>query len=396
MAIVFSQGVFLWADLLTDLTGNGSDDGITTNQIGWAEDQSNWYYCTATAASTSTWAALATGGGVVAGLPGNIYEDLQFYVDPADRNSFPAEGGTVAIDLEGNGTAGTLSAAAVFDNGAWTFDGASGDDVRFTKGATLDNIFAGGGTVIALIRPYSDGGGTFGRILDTTESGSFGYSFFVREEQTGYINLGFDRVFTGNNGNWSTDDVTNAFGETTRLLQMGSWATVAVSYTDGTGNDPTFYLNGTSVAFTEDGPAPTGTAVTDAGNDVYIGNRSDAGFTFDGQLGTVLMFDRILTADEIRQVSDTFAARRGIGIRGYDSPTGSLPISGSGINLRAGDALEAAASSFGGSIVLQAGDQTHASGGPAGEVVIRSGHQTTGTSYGTGSRVLVESGRSST
>ena len=337
----------------------------------------------------------AGGSGALTGLPGNIYEDLKFYVDPADRNSFPAEGGTVATDLEGNGTAGTLSAAAIFDNGAWTFDGASGN-VSFTKGATLDNIFAGGGTVIALIRPYSDGGGTFGRILDTTESGSFGYSFFVREEQTGYINLGFDRVFTGNNGNWSTDDVTNAFGETTRLLQMGSWATVAVSYTDGTGNDPTFYLNGTSVAFTEDGPAPTGTAVTDAGNDVYIGNRSDAGFTFDGQLGTVLMFDRILTADEIRQVSDTFAARRGIGIRGYDSPTGSLPISGSGINLRAGDALEAAASSFGGNIVLQAGDQTHASGGPAGEVVIRSGHQTTGTSYGTGSRVLVESGRSST
>jgi hypothetical protein len=61
MAIVRASTNFLWATELTDLTGAGSDDGITVEQIAWAEDQDNWYYCTAVAASTSTWSALTTG-----------------------------------------------------------------------------------------------------------------------------------------------------------------------------------------------------------------------------------------------------------------------------------------------------------------------------------------------
>jgi hypothetical protein len=63
MAIVRASTNFLWATLLTDLTGSGTNDGITTNQIAWAEDQNNWYYCTAALAATSSWTALATGGG---------------------------------------------------------------------------------------------------------------------------------------------------------------------------------------------------------------------------------------------------------------------------------------------------------------------------------------------
>jgi len=345
-------------------------------------------------AGALSWATQVAGP--LTGSPGNVYENLQFYVDPADRNSFPATGGVVATDLEGNGTAGTLSAAAVFDNGAWTFTGSAGEKVQFTKGATLDNIFTGGGTILTLIRPYSDGASS-GRVIDTDDgSGTAGYLIYMAEESGGRLNIAFGRNWSTQDGLWVTDNVTDAFGDSGPLLQAGDWGVLALSYNDAAiGNDPTFYWNGTPVAFTED-LDPQGSALTDAGEDIFIGNRLDGLRAFDGQIGTVLMFDRILTAQEVQQVSDVFAARRGIGIRGYDSPGTAFPISGQTIELRAGDSDSTDASADPGNIVLQAGNQTNASGGPAGEIIIRSGDQTTGTSFGTGSRVLIESGKSST
>jgi len=333
----------------------------------------------------------SSGGGSSAGLPGNIYENLQFYVDPADRNSFPAEGGTVATDLEGNGTAGTLSAAAVFDNGAWTFDGASGDDVRFTKGATLDNIFAGGGTIITILRPYSSGQGTLGRAIDTTESTSTtGYYLSAHDELSQAVRIRFNRNWTTTPGTWTTDNITDAFGTSNRPLRVGDWAVVAVSYDDTT-TPPVIYLNGTVLAVTETS-TPSVDGGSDAGNDIYVGNRSDGTFTWNGQIGTTLMFDRILTADEVQQVTNAFYARRGIGIRGYDSPPGTGNAQGQTILIRAGDAIQSGTGSDGGDIILQAGNLDSPGDGQAGRIVIRSGDMNAGTTGTQQSNILIESG----
>lgn len=46
------------ATLLTDLTSIGSDDGVTSDVVAWAVDQSNWYYPDTIAAGSSTWIAM--------------------------------------------------------------------------------------------------------------------------------------------------------------------------------------------------------------------------------------------------------------------------------------------------------------------------------------------------
>jgi len=53
----------------------------------------------------------ASSSAAVAGIEGNIYDSLVFYMDAADRNSYPGSGATVT-DIEGNGTAGTLTGSA--------------------------------------------------------------------------------------------------------------------------------------------------------------------------------------------------------------------------------------------------------------------------------------------
>lgn len=47
------------ADLLTDLTSLGSDDGLTSDVVAWAVDQNNWYYPATISAASSTWTALS-------------------------------------------------------------------------------------------------------------------------------------------------------------------------------------------------------------------------------------------------------------------------------------------------------------------------------------------------
>lgn len=335
------------------------------------------------------------GGGALTGLPGNIYEDLQFYVDPADRNSFPATGGTTITDLEGNGTSGTLSSAGLFADGAFTFTGTASENITFTKGAALDNIFAGGGTTVAFIRPYAPGGGGFGRIMDTSDTTNEGWLWWVEAATSGTLKFGLNRQFTTTDANWVTSDITDAFGDTDGALRRGNWVCVAITYDDTT-TTPKFYLNGEEVSVNVD-LAPVGSAISDVGNPLIIGNRSDTARAFDGQIGPLFMFDRVLSAMELQQVTGAFAPRDGIGLRGLDTPGASDPVSGQNINLRGGDGTDTNAESWGGHLLLQAGDQTNSGAGAAGagKVLLRSGDQTSTTSQVDSSEVLIESGASS-
>jgi hypothetical protein len=238
----------------------------------------------------------AAGGGALAGIPGVIYgrgsaNVNELYMDVGDRNSYPGTGSTIT-DLVGS-RSGSIDAAVTISNGHLLWSGATGA-VTYTTDSSIEDIFDSGGTVIAWIRPNAFGGGpNLGRIAGTEDSAAYGWFLGMGSPSGSTYRIWLEQDFDGgSDGQWYT-------GSTLTLHQ---WQMVAVTYDNSsTGNDPTFYLNGIADTTTES-TAPTGTRRSDSGNDLYVGNRGNDDRTFDGAIDVVMLFDTILSAEEIRQI----------------------------------------------------------------------------------------------
>ncbi len=343
---------------------------------------------------------LLAAGGALAGLPGNIYESLQFYMDPSDRNSYAGSGPTVT-DIMGNATGGVL-ATATLEDGAFEFDGSAGSpgSVNFpTKASSLDNVFAGGGgTVISFLRAADDGQAGLGVVAGTADDADEGWLMHTTGKSSGHIGVRFTRNFdSGTGGQWTSSTQTNPInGQSNRVLHAGVWASWAVTYDDGsTTNVPTFYVNGTNAPLTTT-VSPLGTAVSDVGNPLRLGSTTNVSnpWTFDGQIGVVLVFNRILSADEIAIVHNALAARFGLGWRGPDGKTmgsGPTDMSGQDVVIRAGDSHSTTNSEAeGGDLWFIAGDHLGGGNAAAGRVYISSGSG--GGNIGDSGEVLIESG----
>ena len=240
---------------------------------------------------------LLAGGGSSPGLPGMIYSGLQFYIDASDPNSYPGSG-TAVTDIKGNGSSGTVVAPTIGFEGVWQFDGLSGN-INFVKNASLDNIFDEGGTVMVFCNPASGGEGGFGRLADTSVNISKGWIFFLENDDGVATGMGFIRVFGGTDGDWDTDG---------RPVFLNTFGSCAVRYNaSNVANTPDFFGNG--VVCDSNGTQPTGSPVSDAGENLYIGNRPGDDNTFDGDIAIVLAWDRELTDNEIAQVHNLFIDR---------------------------------------------------------------------------------------
>jgi Concanavalin A-like lectin/glucanases superfamily len=311
------------------------------------------------------------GSSILAGLPGNVYSNLVGYVDSSDRNSYVGTG-TAVTDMIGNATGGTITAPATVTEGAFAFNGASGL-VTFTKGAALNDLFAGGGTIVAFVRPASSGEGALGRIADTTGSADAGWFLASVNDLTDRQSFRFQRNFsTSTGGTWTAADVVSPItGTTVRPLELGTWNCIAATYDDGsTANTPTLYANG-DLLVTTTTTAPAGVAITDVGNALVLGNNSTDVATFNGQVGIVLLFDRILSLNEIRTIYNDFGRRYGLGQSGWNSTIER----GQSVIIRGGDSSQAGLNDAnGGNVGVFGGDTNSANSSPdGGDIVIRSG-----------------------
>jgi len=230
MAIVFSEGIFLWADLLTDLTGAGTNDGITTDQIGWAEDQNNWYYCTAAAAGSSTWAALATGGASElgtavenTGATNPALMDATFTWQIAQTQNLTFENATSNNNLL---VVAPASGADTVTLG-WGFSTGGGDTV-FVNSQTFD-VNSTGITLNYATWPAADG--TASQVLTTDGAGALSWA-----------------AAGGNTSSLAQVDVTQSTGSLsasggsidinfTSVLDKGLVISLEVTRTAGTGGD---------------------------------------------------------------------------------------------------------------------------------------------------------------
>ena len=166
------------------------------------------------------------------------------------------------------------------------FDGATGNDDKIVipKGAVVDNMFDGGGTIAGWINVGSDGGSNLGSILHKTLWG-----FLTRNEVAGKVKLQFDHAFTG-------DDYIAL--TTTTQVTINTYTHVASTYnSNSTANLVIIYVDGVVVAHSN--TVPTGTRNSDAAIDLHIGAHPSVARVLDGNIIETTGWNRILSPDEI-------------------------------------------------------------------------------------------------
>jgi|GEM_PF-2262778 len=351
----------------TNVTGNPGDVYITHNGTS-----STVSVNTGAGDANTTWTDLAGGGtgGADPGIEGVLWEDIQFYLDAGDRNSYPGSGSTIT-DLIASKSC-TLYFVTITDSHI-NFNGVSSYLDTGTLSAALVNLFETGGTVAAWVRAESDGGGNAGRVVSTTGSADTkGWYLDVNDESSGLVRFRFEQ----NRG--TTDTVYTTF----RTVPINEWAHVVITYdgSDPATKFPIAYINGELVSWDSE-TAGSGAITSDSGEILFIGNRWGAARTWDGDIDLFQLWDRVLSADEVRQLyrvtgEDRFrpsllgdAASTSTGdapdVEIKAGPGGSTSGAGGGIALTAGTTTAGS----GGGITITAQDGTSG----AGDVILNSG-----------------------
>lgn len=176
------------------------------------------------------------------------------------------------------------------------FDGAvAADDViNCGSGASIDNIFASGGSISAWIYATGWGEGSFGRICQKQDvGGTNGWGLILDNSAASGANSQCVNFFHY----WNTVSV---FWESpTNSLTLNAWHHVALVYDKSSStNDPVIYIDGVSQSITESS-IPGGAVSSDAAETFYIGNRSDGTRTFDGQITELAVWNASLTQADV-------------------------------------------------------------------------------------------------
>jgi hypothetical protein len=205
--------------------------------------------------------------------------------------------GTIAVDSVG-GHDGTLVNGPTWTSGhlagGLDFDG-SNDKIDVGADASLDNLFAGGATLSAWIKPGGWGEGDFGRIADKADnlgSNRNGWAFELHAAQRALM---FQYGFSADIGNWYTP---------VDSISLDSWHHVAVVYDNSAStNDPVIYIDGMAQTLVES-DTPAGTPSSDATINLTLGNYAlDTSRTFEGVLDDIRIYDLMLDAANIAELA---------------------------------------------------------------------------------------------
>ena len=198
---------------------------------------------------------------------------------------------TIPVGGEYKGQAQTLTVAGdwtssggLIGKSAFDFDGASGL-INAGNNSSIDNIFAGGGTIEAWINVDGDGETDGARIFDKSwDLRTFGHSGDT-------VKIEFSQFFASGKYQFQTGAV----------LTTGKWHHIAMTYNNAAPtNRATLYIDGKSVALTTTVDTGAGAATDDSSTDLIIGNRAADDKTLDGRIAMIRMFGDVRTQSEIR------------------------------------------------------------------------------------------------
>ena len=233
--------------------------------------------------------------------PKIVNDGLVLYLDASAPNSYsPYFTPTTWKDLSGNNNSGSLVNGPTFtplNGGSIVFDGV--DDFVITPTVNL-NSFGFTMNMWFKYQPLS----AIRFLLDfrgTTANNSLGI----------YINSTNKLVLDDRDGPVVPGGDISAIGATTSILS-NTWINLSatVNRSLGAGNEDTFYINGTQFSSTYLYSDNLNTAY--ASNPFYIGNVSGSGFPYKGDIASVQIYNRALTAQEVLQNYNATKARYGL------------------------------------------------------------------------------------
>jgi len=212
-------------------------------------------------------------------------------------------GATIDTDLYGGDTpviprgidnARTVQADAI-GVGSALFDGTD-DYISIGSPTNLDNVFSGGGTFSAWIKPIGWGESSSGRIASKSASANVGgWNFYVGSAgRLGFI------------VDWDSTDLQFETANST-ISSLNAWYHVAVTYNSSAaaGTDPKLYINGVHITSYATSTDSVGSYVTDASSNLQIGNRgSGTDREFDGNICQVGIWNAALTQAQIQSVME--------------------------------------------------------------------------------------------
>ena len=203
-----------------------------------------------------------------------------------------AQGTSANQPTTGSSTIGGLNALG--------FDGTD-DALGVTAAATINNIFATGGTAFFVLNVLSMGGASFGRVFDKTN-----LQLYVSNLSGSTCKLSFQQGASGTPGTW-------AF--TNNLITLGQPFIFAVTYNSSTlSTAPKMYINSTTEVAVSVTSVPTGSASSDAANDLVIGNRAALDRGFDGSISEVMFFRKVLSSEERTLIFQSLSNKYGVAI----------------------------------------------------------------------------------
>jgi len=342
-----------------------------------------------------------SGGGDSTRLPqmGVITDTLRFFIDFNNATSWVPNQTTTWTDTI-SGVEGTATNTSIVD-GHLNFNGTTSIVSFGTLPSALENIWAGGGAVSGWVRPVSDGEGSLGRILDTTNGGNEGTQIYVSGESGGAVSLHIWVRYTSGWGQWQTTNLD---------LTLAAWNGFSIIFdSDSPATPPVIYVGGESVAVTTT-TVPTGTIISDAGNPLIIGNQPTPDRTFDGDIDMLWMHDSAISAEEVADSYNATSTRFGFGASAawaaslavgnisdgtdvvlstgdtFRGPDGAVNFSSTALLLRGANST----TSTGQTVRITSGISS-ASGAHAGDIEILGGVPT-GTGAGRGGDILIASG----
>ena len=225
--------------------------------------------------------------------PRIVTDGLVLHLDAGNRKSYPLSGNTI-YDLSGNGYDGTFgasTAAPTFsgDNGGClSFDG-SNDYVSISHSLDLNNTY----TFVTFFK-FDSFVAVNPRIFEIRDST---YSLqLIRDNASSTISTWSSRINsnTGTARRWFTPSLNIWYHITTIFTTTATY----------------LYLNGVE----QTSPGTTGIGPGNQNNKIILGVRSDNVSTtwLDGNIATFTIYNRLLSATEIRQNFEAVKGRFGL------------------------------------------------------------------------------------
>ena len=220
--------------------------------------------------------------------------DLLFYTSVGEEVTFEID--NVSVKEVGIATGWTDAdqqldiaqlALQSYNEMAW-FDGVTAGKVTCDSGATIDNVFAGGGTFSGWVYPvHSAGASQARRIAEKSK-----WLVYYHDETSTEAFVSFKHIAS------TTDSITRTL---TKDLKIGKWNHVAATFNkDSIDTAAVVYINGVSVA--TDLTAGAGTAADDSGDTMFIANNNSGNRGLHGSITEVSLYEEVLTAAEILEL----------------------------------------------------------------------------------------------